>query len=307
MALSTETQAWLEGLKKEGNLTDDAFTQLKQSLETNANADNYVKGSQLRQNEFSSKMASIQTAQKAVDDATAALAQKEAQVTKYQADLGTWKKGADANFSKAITEREAALNKANAALARLKSLAVANGLSEEEVLKDLDVTPTNVPGAPKPGEAPFDTSQFVTRQNIQDTVRESALIDATIYDLSVEYMELTGKPLKGASELVKEAIAAGKPLGDYVATKFDFPKLRAAQGEQSIQARIDAAVKARETEILSNTSLPGGNLQGRDDLHGSPILEKAATGGFKTDSESGGGVSAAVAAFQQGKFRPGQR
>lgn len=308
MALSTETKAWLEGLKKEGNLSDEALKQLEQSLD-NGKADDYVKGSQLRQNEFSSKMASVQAAQKAVEDASAALATKESQVSAYQTELGTWKAGADKNFQKAITERESALNKANAAMARLKSLAVANGLSEEDVLKDLDVTPP-APGAPKPGEAPFDTSQFVTRQNIQDTVRESALIDATIYDVAGEYQELTGKPLRGAGALVQEAIKAGKPLGEYIATKFDFAGLRTKASEGDVQRRIDEAVKAKETEILSRTNLPGASAGLRTDLKGSPIFDAQAEGVLKSapaGTGGGGGVPGAVAAFNAGKFSPHQR
>ena len=307
MALSTETKAWLDGLKKEGNLSDESFKALEQSLD-NGKADEYVKGSQLRQNEFSSKMASVQAAQKAVEDASSALATKESQVTAYQTELGTWKAGADKNFQKAITERETALNKANAAMARLKSLAVANGLSEEDVLKDLDVSITPQPN-PKPGETPFDTSQFITRQNLQQTVQESALIDATIYDVASEYQELTGKPLKGAGELVKEAIKAGKPLGEYIASKFDFVGLRSKAGEAAIQQRIDAAVAANSTEILSRANLPGANAGLRTDLKGSPIFDAQHEGVLKSapSGEGGGGVSGAVAAFNAGRFAPQKR
>ncbi len=306
MALSTETKAWLAGLKAEGNLSDEAYRQLEQSLEGSSKADEYVKGSQLRQADYSRAMASVQTAKGEVEMAAQALKAKEDAVTRYQAELGTWKAGADVNFQNALQEREKALNKANAAMARLKSLAVANGLPEDEVLKDLDVTP--VPNSPKPGEQPIDTSRFITRENLQQTVQESALIDATIYDLSVEYQELTGKPLKGAGLLVQEAIKANRPLGDYIAQKFDFKGLRQKASDADVQRRIDEAVKAKETEILSRTNLPGANSGLRTDLKGSPIFDAAHEGALKNPpTEGGGGVSAAVAAFNSGKFRPGQR
>lgn len=302
MALATETQSWLEGLKAEGGLTDEAYNALKSSIEGSSKANDYIKGSQLRQADYSRVMSEVQKAQKAVEDSQLSLKTREDQVTKYQQDLGTWKVDADKNFQKALTDRETAANKAAAAIQRLQSLAVANGLPVDEVLKDLEVTAPNPEVKPSVG-AGFDTSQFVTRDQIQQTVAESALIDATIYDLSVEYQELTGKSLKGAASLVNEAIAAKKPLAVYVAEKFKFEDLRKQRAEGDIQTRIDAAVKARETEILSAGNLPGANSGLRTDIKGSPILSSAADGTLKLPTEPGGGVSAAVAAFNSGKFK----
>jgi len=300
MALSNETKAWLDGLKAEGSLSDDAYNSLRTSLEGSSKADDYVKGSQLRQADYSRVMSDVQKAQKAVEDAQNQLSTREEQVTKFQEDLGTWKQDADVNFQKAIREREIAANKSQAAIARLRSLAVANGLSEEEVLRDLDTVPvveTKVPD-------PIDTSRFVTRDQIAQTVAESALIDASIYDLSVEYQELTGKPLKNASQLVQEAIAAKKPLAAYVADKYKFNDLRAAQSEASVQRRIQEGIETGLTQRLSDAGLPGANAGLRRDLQGSPIF-MGEGGALKPPSETGqgGGISAAVAAFNQGKFK----
>jgi hypothetical protein len=307
MALSSETQAWLEGLKKEGSLTDEAYNQLKSSLESNSKADEYVKGSQLRQADYSRTMATVQQAQKDVEAAQAALAKREQDVTKYQSDLAEWKTGADKNFQKAIQEREQAANKAAAAVARLRSLAVANGLPEDDVLKDLDTAPVNNNQNQNQNQNQngFDPSQYVKRSEIAQTVAESALVDASIHDVAAEYFELTGKPLRDASKLVQEAIQAKKPIMQYAAEKFEFDKLKQARSDADVQRRIDEAVKAKETEILSRTNLPGAGNGLRTDLHGSPILERAAAGTLKPDGEAGGGVSAAVAAFNSGKFRPG--
>lgn len=187
-------------------------------------------------------------------------------------------------------------------MARLKSLAVANGLSEDEVLKDLEVTvPDN--NQQQQQQQQFDTSEFVKRSDIQKTVQESALIDASIHDLSVRHFELTGKPLKNAAVLVQEAIAAKMTLGDYAAKKFDYAKLEQEQSEAAVQRRIDEAVKARETEILSNAGLPNAGSGLRTDLKGSPLF--AGDGPLKppTSGSEGSGVSAAVAAFNSGKFK----
>jgi hypothetical protein len=307
MALSTETQAWLDELKKEGSLDDAAYAQLKGTFEANSKADGFVKGSALRQADYSRNMATVQAAQKAVEDAQATLAKREQDVTKYQQDLAQWKTGADKNFQAAIQDREKATVKAQAALARLKSLAVANGLSEDDVLKDLDVAPPNNQPNPQDQNRPaFDDSLYVKRSEIAQTVQESALIDASIHDVAAEYFDLTGKPLRDASKLVQEAIAARKPIMQFASEKFGFDKLKADRAEADIKKRIEDEVTARTAKLVSDGVL-NGNTGGRglrDDLHGSPILERAAAGTLDTKSNESG-ISAAVAAFQSGKFRPG--
>lgn len=298
MALSTQTQAWLEDLKANGGLTDEAFNTIRSTFEGSSKADEFVKGSSLRQADYSRVMAEVQKAQKDVEAATAALTTKEQQVTQYQQELGTWKAGADVNFKKAIQDRESLEKKANAAVARLKSLAVANGLLEEDVLKDLEVTP--VPDTQQ-HQQPFDTSEFVKRSDIQKTVQESALIDASIHDVAVRHQELTGKPLKDASKLVQEAIAARMTIGDYAAKKYDYAKLEQEAGEASVNQRIKDAVEAERTKILSDAGLPGAGNGLRTDLKGSPLFSGG--GPLKPPTgDGGGGVSAAVAAFNSGKF-----
>lgn len=299
MALSDQTKAWLEDLKTNGGLTDEAFNTIRSTFEGNSKADEFVKGSALRQADYSRVMAEVQKAQKAVEDSAAALQTKEQQVTQYQQELGTWKAGADKNFQAAIKEREQATIKANAALARLKSLAVANGLSEDEVLKDLEVAP--VAENQQQQQQQVDLSGYVKREDIQRTVQESALIDASIHDVAVRHLELTGKPLKDAGKLVAEAIQAKMTIGDYAAKKYDYAKLEAEASEAAVNQRIKDAVEAERTKILSDAGLPGAGTGLRTDLKGSPLFSGG--GPLKPPTgDGGGGVSAAVAAFNAGKF-----
>lgn len=297
MALSTETASWLESLKKEGNLSDEVITQLRTAAESNPKADEFLKGSVLRQADYSRNSAAVKEAQTAVEKAAKELAEREAGVTKFQKDLAEWKTGAEGNYSKAIKERETSEKKAVAALARLKATGAAYGIDETELLKDLEIeVPNPNPNNPNPT---FDASKYVTREQIQEVTRESALIDATIHDLSEEYRELYGKPLRGAATLVQEAIAAKKPLRVYAEEKLEFGKKRQEVDAASVQKRIDDAVAAERTKILSEAGLPGTtNL--RSDLRGSPVFRD---GGLPQPKgpETGGGVSAAVAAFQSGK------
>lgn len=301
MALSDQTKAWLEDLKTNGGLTDEAFNTIKATFEGNSKADEFVKGSALRQADYSRVMADVQKAQKDVEAAGLALKTKEEQVTAYQQELGTWKAGADVNFQKAIKEREALERKAAAAVGRLKSLAVANGLSEEDVLKDLEVAP--VPDNTNTNQPQnIDLSGYVKREDIQRTVQESALIDASIHDVAVRHLELTGKPLKDAGKLVAEAIQAKMTIGDYAAKKYDYAKLEQEAQEAAINQRVKDAVEAERTKILSDAGLPNAGTGLRTDLKGSPLFSGGGPLKPPTAGNEGGGVSAAVAAFNAGKF-----
>lgn len=298
MALAAETAAWLEDLKKEGSLDEAAFNALKATFE-NEKVNNFVKGSVLRQADYSRQSAEIQKAKTDLETAQATLAAHETDVNKFQADLGVWKAGAEKNFNKAVADREKAANTANAALARLRSLAAANGLNEEDVLKDIEVTPV-----PDKKVAPtFDTSGFITKENLQRSIAESALIDSSIHDVATRHFMLTGKPLLNARALVTEAIQKGKSIDEYAEEKFGFAKLQADKDAVDYAARVKADVDAGVTARLSELNLPGNIGPGREDIQSmrSPVLRP---GGIPAPpAESGGGVSAAVAAFNAAKYK----
>ena len=300
MALSVETSAWLEGLAKDGGISAESLATIKSSLESSAKADEYVKGSALRQSDYSRKQAELQTARQEFEKAQADLANKEAGVTKFQTDLGVWKTDSEAKIIAALQAREAAETKAAAALSRLQLVGGKYGVDPADL---------NIEGviAAKPKETPvpeFDTSKFVTKEDVSRGTQDAALLDAMIYDLGVEHQSLFGKPLTGAYSLVKEAMASGKPLTEYWADKYKVDDRRKEVQEASIQQRINEGVEAAKTKFLSENLLPGGRgMSGvRDDLRGSPILRE---GGIPPPTDSGGGVSAAVAAFQSGKYKAG--
>jgi hypothetical protein len=301
MALSAETQAWLDDLKKTGGISDEAFATLRATLESNSKADEFVKGSALRQSDYSRRMAEVQAAQQTLEAAQAALKAKEAEVTNFQTQLGQWKASAEPKFQQALAAQEAAERRVAAATARLKALAIANGLDENEVLKDIEAPPNPNPQNSQnpPQNPPLDTTKFVTKDDMIRGVRESALVDATIYDLGNEHQALFGKPLPNAAQLVAEAVQAGKPLRTFWEEKYKVPEKRNELQEASIQERIKAGVEAELAKRISEGAL-APSVAGRDDLKGSPVFSKPLTA--PTDA-GGGGVSAAVAAFQAGKYK----
>lgn len=297
MAMSSETAAWLEDLRKEGSLDDAAFAQLKATFE-NDKVSTFVKGSVLRQADYSRSMGDIQKAKTDLETAQRDFQTKQADVDRFNGELVTWKAGAEVNFNKAVQEREAAERKAQAAFGRLKSLAAANGLSEEDVLKDLEVAPVE----DKKVVPTFDTSGFVKKEDIQRGVVESTLGEAIVADIADEVAALTGKRFS-RREFVMEAVKAGKTLDQYAEEKFGLAKLREDKANADIQKRIDDGIAAGVTAKLSEAGIPGNLTPGRTDLKGSPVLKQGGIAIPGRDQQAGGGVPGAVAAFQRGEYK----
>lgn len=297
MALSTETKSWLDGLVADGGLSAEDAAALVKSAEGNSKLDEYIKGSALRQSEFSRRMSEV-------DKAKTDLATKEAEVTNFQTQLGTWKAGADKEYQRALKDAEDLRTRVSAAQNRVRTLAVTYGISEDEIKDILESAsipnPNPNPTDPAKPTPSIDTSKFVTR----DEANNLALLDAAIHDLNVEHQKLFGTPLPGAVQLVQEAMAAGTKLTEFWANKYRVEDRRKEIAQADFNKRVEEEVTKR-IAAHSADSIPGSHL--RPDLaqHASPIFRE---GGFKApdkDHLSGGGVSAAVAAFNAGKFRGG--
>jgi len=306
MAISKETEQWLTELKASGGLTDDAYNALKSSLESNSKGDEFVKGSVLRQADYSRQSAEIQAARKAVEDSQNDLKSREASVTKFQTDLANWKTGAEAKFVQALQEQELASRQAAAAMARLKAIAAANGLDEKELIAGLDVNPNPNPVNPNPINPGVDIEKF--KREMVDTLKTTAngivMVDATIADLAQEYTALFQKPFPGSwATVVQEAMNAGKPLREFVESTYKFSDRKNELAEADVARRIKEGVDAELAKRLSEGAL-GASQIGRTDIHGSPIFSTKLKA--PDDNNGGGGVSAAVAAFQAGKHRQGR-
>lgn len=303
MALSTETQSWLDGLAKEGALSPEAIAQLRSAAESNPATAEYLKGSVLRQSEFSKGMSAVQAAK---DEAATTLAEalrKDAEVNQFQIDLAKWKGDAEPEYQRALNESATATGRAAAAEARLRAIAKAYNVPESQLGLEAPVDDKKV--TPAAGEA--DLSKFITRENIQQVMSEGALIDASIHDLDMEYFELTGKHLKNAAELVGKAIASKQNLKSFVEKELNLPDLRQKAGAAAIQKQIDEGIEAGIAARLSdpNKVAPGG----RGDEPRSPIFGRQAplpTPGQLDAGQSGQGVSGAIAAYAAGKYKAGQ-
>ncbi len=307
MALSTEVQSWLEGLQKEGSLSAEAIALLRSQAESNPATAEFLKGSVLRQSDYSRRLTELDTAKKDADAALAKAAETEAAVTAFQTDLGRWKADAEPEYRRALAAQAEAEGKAAAAQARLRSLGKAYNVPESELGLEAPVVDPARPIVPAIGST-MDTSQFITKDSLQKTIAESAMIDASIHDLDMEYFELTGKHLKNAAEIVSAAIQSGKPLRSFAEEKLGLPKLRTDAAQAAIQKQIDEGIAAGVAAKLSDPNfLP--NSGSRGDEARSPIFgrQNALPSPSQLDAgEKDKGVPAAMAAYTQGKYKQGR-
>lgn len=294
MALSKETSDWLADLKKEGGLDDAALATISGAL--GEKGDGFVKGSVLRQSDYSRQSAEIQKAKKDAEDALRGVSEKETALNKFQGELGTWKSQAEGSFQKALADKEAADLRAQKVLARLSTVQAKYGIPDEDVkLEDVVIPEKKEAVGPK----------YVTEEDLRNIVgrgtREAGLLDATLYDLGTEHQRLFGTALPKASILVQEALAAGVPLSKYWSDKYKVEDRERALSEEQYQSRLKGDVETEVAKRLSAANLPGGPQPGnlRTDLQGSPVFQKKLE--VPVGDAGGSGVSAAIAAFNVGK------
>lgn len=308
MALSNETAEWLKELKAQGNLSDEQVGVLRLAVEGSSKADEFVKGSVLRQSDYSRNSAEIQKAKGDLEKQLADFSRKEADVSKFQADLGSWKAGAEKSFNDALVAREKAEQNAQKALARLTTVAAKYGVAAEDIQLDGFEVPKNVENKNVGSLTAEDVDKLIA-ERIGKGTQQAAQFDAMIQDISDQYADLYGKRWTPgtAGQLLQEATASGKPLSVYAADKFKFAEKIVERDQKLFDAKVKEQVDAQVSAKLSAAGLPGANPGFRDDLQNyrSPVLKE---GGIPAPpAESGGGVSAAIAAFQGGKYAGGVR
>jgi len=296
MALSKETEAWITGLKAEGNLSDEVLAQIRAATESNPRADEYVRGSVLRQSDYSRQSAEVQRARQEAE-----AAQREAQ--EFHTSLTEWKSGAEGSYQAALAAREAAELRAQRALGRLQTVAAKYGAPDEDTtLEGFEVKPSVNNTNFDPEKYAQDLEARVTSR-VTSATSEAARLDAIIYDLGNEHQALFGRPLPAAEQLVNEALASKKTLRQYWEDKYYVPAKRTEVSESLVNKRIQDEVDARMAKMVSEGALPhtSGGLR-NDPYAGSPVLK---TGTLPAPSEagSGKGLSAAVAAFQSGAYK----
>lgn len=293
MGLTPEVAEWL----KELSLTDDERKVLEPIIGKPERQEK-VKGSVLRQSEFSKKMNALD---KQKLDLEAAIAEKERVVAEDAAALGTWKQTADKTIIDNQKALEDAKTKAFRLEERMKTLATQYGVDPKDL--GLDGEPP-----PKKPETP-DLTEFDKKylgkgdaDKLLAEVKSTPFIAAELEDIVDENRSLFGKSLN-RRELVASALKNKRTLREEWETTNEVSKRRDEIRESDIQKRINDAVAEKTTALLSEHKLPV--TRGADS--GSPILsmrdDLKLAGTDRSKNSGASAVDAAVAAYNTGRYR----
>jgi hypothetical protein len=285
--MDAATKQWLDDLKTSGSVSDEDMNVILK-IANNPKADEFIKGSALRQADYSRKM---QEHKKLVDD----LAAKESEVTKFQGDLANWQNGAKEAYKKAVEEREDIAKKLAATQEKLKTIGTLHNIDENE---------WNSVVVPKKEDKPLEQPQYLTREDMQKFLRDSntegAVIDAALHDLNIRHIELFGKPMPKAVEFVKGAVAANKTLTQYFDETFKVAEREAAIQEESVAKRVADAVAANEAKLRSELQISTPRAGDRS----SPLFD---TTNFHPKQDGNGrtmtAVEAATQAYNKGTYQ----
>jgi hypothetical protein len=296
MPFAPEVESWISelGLTPEERKVFDPFLDKPERIEK-------VKGSVLRQSEFSKKMQALDK-QKA--ELEAAVAEKERIVAEDAASLGTWKQTADKTLADNQKALEDAKTKAFRLEERMKSLATQYGVDPKELGLDGEPKPPETKPSLVPDASEFD-KRYLARgdaDKLLAEVKSSPFIAAELEDIVDEHRTLFGKGVN-RRELVSNALKNKRTLREEWETSNEVAKRRDELKEKEIEERINAKVAEERTKILSEHKLPVT----RGAESGSPILgmrdDLKLAGTDRSKVTGAGAVDAAVAAYNTGKYR----
>lgn len=202
----SDLKQWFAEIKAEGGLPDDQLAQLETILGTDK-AKTFLKRSVSNHKDWTRKTMEAAELRKQAEAERAAMEQEKQQ-------LAQWRDGVQSQLDDAYKQFQDSNITAATLREKVRTIASRYGIPEQELLGGelpADAQPTK--GTPV---ANIDTSKFLTREDLDKQFNGlksmDAMVQAQLYDISADHQDLFGKPLRGASELVKEALQTGKPL-----------------------------------------------------------------------------------------------
>lgn len=266
----------------------------------------------LRQEDYSSKMDALKKEQEKLE---ADFQDKVRKEEEFHNSVAQWKTDAEKRAEAAIT---AAKNEAAASLSaardKIRALAEKNGIPEEEI-KDLiaaaPVTRTNNDPPPR-----SDDGRFMTRESFQKEAEFYSLLPAIQMDLRDDYYRLYGNdaPRINWEKVIADAKSNKLSLADQFEKSYNLTQKRTELAEKQRTADLEKARKegeeAARTKMLAEHPELSSRTIDRQRV-GSPILDKAREHAEEDRKKRGGTgpqdtVSAAVAAFNSGKYKDGK-
>jgi len=281
----------------------------------------YIETNQLRQDEFSKKMNDLQTdIQKKEKDLEAKIANED----KYHNSLASWDTKRKKELEAATTARQQAEQRLAAARDKVLALAKENDLPEDEIGKLFEGAPNVTPNTDQNRSTNFDPKEFegrfVSKETFQNEARAYAKFAALIPSIEREHFKLFGEAAETPNweKLIEDTVAAGgtKTLKQIYEDQYKVSEkreqLRNADVDKRIaDARTEAAQAERAKILADNPTLANAGVRSGE-REGSPVLAmatkqaaEAAKGKPPVTAQSP--VAAAVAAFNSGKYKAGDK
>jgi len=241
-----DLKQWFAEIKAEGGLPDDKIAE----LETILGADKVktvLKRSVSNHKDWTKKTMEAADMRKQVEADRAQMEQEKQQ-------LAQWRDGVQAQLDDAYKQYQESNISAATLKAKVQTIASRYGIDPKELMEG-DVPPDVQPTKGTP-VANIDTSKFLTREDLDKQFNGlksmDALVQAQLYDIAAEHQDVFGKPLRGASELVKEALQTGKPVRQLWEEKNNVQAKRSelleAQIRKDEREKADAEWRAKHSE-----------------------------------------------------------
>jgi hypothetical protein len=303
--LQEELADWVTDLRKNGEINDQELEQLETILGKPKNL-NLVRKSVLATSEFSKQMDKLRQEHE----------EKIAAEDRFHQDVANWKTGAEAKLNRAIRER-------HELEAQIRALAESNNADPERDWNfklsassrgdegSSDVGGTGVIRRRADGGSSEGDSETFDPRKLRDEIgaelRMVPRFNTMLADLQAEHLELFGKPLKGATQLLDRALKEKKPLRDLWEEEHKVSERRAEieRAKQTAHDKevADEAVRkyVSDPEHAVNPSIIPTRTRSES---GSPTLDKFYAKKKAEDMHpEERSVNAALQAFHTGKYR----
>jgi hypothetical protein len=270
----------------------------------------------LRQADYSAKLNELATEKTRLE---ADFQKKREEEDRFHAGVASWKTAKEKEVADRMAQATAdAEAKLNAARDKVKSL-VARGAVLEDDVKDLLTAPTATTTT-RTDDQPRDANgKYLSREEFQNEASFFLRIPGLVTSMEREYFRMFGNDAPAPNwELVMESakkIKSAQPMRDAFEQTYKLPEKRAEiakkQHDDDIAAAEKRGAEAARSKMLAENPEISGRTVSRE-RPGSPILDrgraqmeemKKAGKAPASDHASRDTVSAAVAAFNDGKYR----
>lgn len=269
-----------------------------------------VESSILTQSEFSRKLDELKTKESTLERE---YQEKVAAEDKFKESLVGWKtakeKEIEAQVSKAREESEAKLT---AARDKIRQLANAHGIPEDEIK---DLVPASATPTPRVDPPRDDTSgRWMSKDEFRREAAAYARLPGLMVGLDREYYRLFGNdaPPPSWDKVIEEAERTKKPLATVFSSTYKMDEKRAEISKIAHDKEIEDARKAGAESERSKLMAEHPEYNARTNVdreRSSPVLSiareqmvKGAPDGAKDPNR---GTKSAAAAWNEGKYREG--